>query len=60
MDKDLSNSNSSQSTNDECGIRAFIQTCSYWQALGTPEECKDKMYDTNLLSRHALAATQKN
>jgi hypothetical protein len=28
--------------------------------LGTPEECKDKMYDTNLLSRHALAATQKN
>jgi hypothetical protein len=57
MDNDLSNSELSQSTNDECGIRALVQTCSYQQALGTPEEHKDKMYDTNLLSRHALAAT---
>jgi hypothetical protein len=57
-DNDLSNSNSSQSTNDECSIRALFQTCSYRQALGTPEECKDKMYDTDLLSRHALAATR--
>jgi hypothetical protein len=47
----------SQSTNDECSIRALVQTCSYWQALGTPEEHKEKMYDTTLLSRHALAAT---
>jgi hypothetical protein len=31
--------------------------CSYQQALGTPEECKEKMYDTALLSWHALAAT---
>jgi hypothetical protein len=54
-DNDLSTSNSSQSTNDECGIRALVQT--WGQALGTPEEPKDKMYDTNLLSRHALAAT---
>jgi hypothetical protein len=58
MDNDLSNSELSQSTNDECGIRALVQTCSYWQALGTPEEHKDKMYDTNLLSCHALAATR--
>jgi hypothetical protein len=57
-DNVLSNSDSSQSTNDECGIRALVQTCSYWQALGTPEEHKDKMYDTNLLSCHALAATR--
>jgi hypothetical protein len=58
MDNDLSNSNSSQSTNDECGIRALVHSCSYRQALGTPEERKDKMYDTNLLSCHALAATR--
>jgi hypothetical protein len=57
-DNDLSDSNLSQSTNGECGIRALVQTCSYQQALGTPEECKDKMYDTNLLSHHALAATR--
>jgi hypothetical protein len=57
-DNDLSNSDLSQSTNDECGIRALVQTCSYWQALGTPEERKDKMYYTNLLSRHAFAATR--
>jgi hypothetical protein len=57
-DNDLSDSDSSQSTNDECGIRVLVQTCSYRQALGTPEERKDKMYNTNLLSPHALAATQ--
>jgi hypothetical protein len=54
---DLSDSEASQSTNDECGIRALVQTCSYRQALGTPEERNEKMYDTALLSRHALAAT---
>jgi hypothetical protein len=54
---DLSDSEASQSTNDECSIRALVQTCSYQQALGTPEERKEKMYDTALLSRHALAAT---
>jgi hypothetical protein len=58
MDNNLSNSNLLQSTNDECSIRGLVQTCSYWQALGTPEEHKDKMYDTDLLSRHALAATR--
>jgi hypothetical protein len=47
---DLSDSEASQSTNDECGIRALVQTCSYQQALETPEECKEKMYDTALLS----------
>jgi hypothetical protein len=37
--------------------QGVVQTCSYQQALGTPEERKDKMYDTNLLSHHTLAAT---
>jgi hypothetical protein len=57
-DNDLSDSDSSECTNDECGIRALVQTCSYRQALGMPKECKEKLYDTNLLSRHALAATR--
>jgi hypothetical protein len=57
-DNDLSNRDSSECANDECRIRALVQTCSYRQALGTPEEHKEKLYDTNLLSRHALAATR--
>jgi hypothetical protein len=57
-DNDLSDSNSFKCANNECGIRALVQTCSYRQALGMPKEHKEKLYDTNLLSRHALAATR--
>jgi hypothetical protein len=56
-DNDLSNSNSSKCANNECGIMALVQTCSYRQALRTPKERKEKLYDTNLLSCHALVAT---
>jgi hypothetical protein len=54
----LSTSNSSQSMKNECGIMSLVQTSSYQQVMGTPEEHKDKMYDTDLLSHRALTGTR--